>query len=943
MTMAPGSDRWFIAEEKGRIFSFTNDPQAKTPDLFIDLVSAYEKEQIKQHPQASRVHVVYGLAFDPDFENNGYCYITYVLGEDKNRDLNKTPMLDGTRVSRFTVTQMNPPRCDPESEKLIFTWRAGGHNGGCIKFGPDGFLYIATGDATTPKPPDRFQFGQDVSDVHSAILRIDVRQTDGTDKPYSIPPDNPFVNLPGARPEIWAYGFRNPWKMSFDRATGDLWVGDVGWELWEMAYRIQRGGNYGWSVMEGPQIVRPEAKPGPTAILPPTIALPHSKAASITGGFVYRGKRLEQLQGTYVFGDWETRRMWAARHQAGKVTSMQELVDPTLRIVGFGEAHDGELYILDYDDGTIHELIPNQITNTENKFPRKLSDTGIFSSVSDHEPAPGVVPFSISAAQWSDHAVSQYLVALPEQSQIIVHPRNVRVAGTIMNQRLQFPANAVLTKTLSIQLNRDDPDSMRRIETQILHFTGKRWNGYSYRWNQQQTDAHLIEDSGEQIVLSIAHKAASKGLFQQTWRFASRAQCARCHNPWAQHTLAFNLLQLNHERQYGDSSLNQLEALQQIGLITAPLTDDDSRPPKPIDFSGLPQLPNPRDKSVSLDRRARSYLQINCAHCHQHGAGGTASFDIRIDKPLEKTGTLGVRPQQGAFAIHNGKIIAAAEPYRSVLYYRMAKLGPGRMPYIGSSVVDRDGLALIHDWIGQMSDQPDKDSTVKAQRKWLRQLSKLNPTQQNSAIAEHLASTTKALRLATLIDASDRKRKLRSRIVSQALTVRDQNIRDLFERFVPEDQRTRRLGDKVDPNRILTMKGDAKQGEQLFAGSTLQCKQCHNINTKTNGFGPDLTQIGKRSKPQQILESILEPSKFIDPKFVTMMVETTDGQVHVGLLVEKNDSQVVLRNAQKQLQIPAADVLRLSPQRLSLMPNLLVRDLTAQQLADLLAYLTSLK
>src|SRR5262249_15650297 len=133
------------------------------------------------------------------------------------------------------------------------------------------------------------------------------------DKLYKVPADNPFVKLDGARPEIWAYGLRNPWKMSFDFATGDLWVGDVGWESWEMIYRVRKGGNYGWSIIEGPQSVHPDLKRGPTPILPYALCFRHTDAASITGGYVYRGKRLPELAGSYLCGDWMTCKVWSTR------------------------------------------------------------------------------------------------------------------------------------------------------------------------------------------------------------------------------------------------------------------------------------------------------------------------------------------------------------------------------------------------------------------------------------------------------------------------------------------------------------------------------------------------------------------------------------------------------------------------------------------------------
>ena len=206
------------------------------------------------------------------------------------------------------MTDTDPPRIDPKSEKVIFTWLGGGHNGCDLHFGPDGFLYISTGDGTNPNPPDSSTPVRIMSDLSRARSCASTSTGKRTASPTLMPPDNPFLKTPKARPEIWAYGFRNPWRMSFDRQTGDLWVGDVGWELWEMIYRVQKGGNYGWSVMEGPQRVRPESKRGPTPILPPALALPHTESASITGGYVYRGKSYTELAGVYICGDWVTRK-----------------------------------------------------------------------------------------------------------------------------------------------------------------------------------------------------------------------------------------------------------------------------------------------------------------------------------------------------------------------------------------------------------------------------------------------------------------------------------------------------------------------------------------------------------------------------------------------------------------------------------------------------------
>src|SRR5262249_3880472 len=301
---AQGTHRLFVAELPGRVVSFPNDPNNAKVDLALDVA--------KLHPDLT---ALYGLAFHPKFGENRYVYVCYVLQNDRP---------DGSVVSRFAASRTDPPVIDPRSETVILRFWSGGPNGGCLDFGRDGSLYISTGDGAGPSPPDTLKTGQDCSDFLSSILRIDVDHPD-LGRGYRIPPDNPFVNTPGVRPEIWAFGFRNPWRMSIDRATGDLWVGDVGWELWEMVYNVKRGGNYGWSVMEGPQPVHVEGRRGPGPIVPPTKVHPHSEAASITGGYVYQGKRLPELKGAYIYGDYQTGIVWALRCAGETVTWHQEL------------------------------------------------------------------------------------------------------------------------------------------------------------------------------------------------------------------------------------------------------------------------------------------------------------------------------------------------------------------------------------------------------------------------------------------------------------------------------------------------------------------------------------------------------------------------------------------------------------------------------------------
>ncbi|MBX3436092.1 MAG: PQQ-dependent sugar dehydrogenase [Planctomycetaceae bacterium] len=911
ITTAPGMDRLWIAEQGGKVYSFPNRPDVASADLAIDVVQTIEG--VKQ---------LYALTFHPDFERNRYCYLCCIRDSEQE---------DGSRILRFQVSETEPPTIDPASETVMITWLSGGHNGCAIKFGPDGCLYISTGDGTGPNPPDTLQAGQDVSNLLSAILRIDVDHAeDGRN--YRIPPDNPFVDLPGARPEIWAYGFRNPWRMSFDRKTGDLWVGDVGWELWEMLDRVERGGNYGWGVMEGRQPTNPEWPRGPTPILPPTIDHPHSESSSITAGVTYYGTRLPELVGAHIYGDYDTGKIWAARWENGTIAWRQELADTTHRIVGFGDDQTGEMYYLHHIGGTIHRLIPNPDRSQPSSFPQRLSETGLFTSAAHQTPAPGVISYSINAEPWEDGAVAQRFVAVPGEEQI-----------TTAEAGWTFPEDAVLAKTLSWPVGSGDDARLIRLETQVRHFNGKEWQAYSYRWNDEQSDAVLVDAAGEDRMIPIPVPHSSTETENIRWHFASRTECLRCHNPWSGSALAFQTHQLNRQHDYGGVSASQLDTLFHIGLCTPEIVEEQR-----------PALASPRDPQAGLAARARAYLHTNCAHCHRMHAGSSVLSKMQYDLPLEECTMVGERPSQGTFGIPAAHVITPGEPYQSVLLYRISKVGSGRMPHIGSQQVDADGVALIEAWIRSLPSDTGDDQSVDATMiasssgdvTCLVQLQSAADASTAEPLVDHLLSSTSgALRLLRAVDDGRVPPSLVPVVVERGSSHPAIPVRDLFERFLPEEKRVRRLGSVVRPEEILALSGDAAHGRQLFFETEgVQCRNCHQIKNVGRDLGPRLDEIGKKHRLPQLLESILEPSKVIDPKYVMYLVETDDGRIHTGLLVKKDADEVVLRDAQdKLIHIPANQVEQLVAQSTSLMPELLVRDLTAQQLADLLAFLSSLQ
>ncbi|MCH8923118.1 MAG: PQQ-dependent sugar dehydrogenase, partial [Planctomycetes bacterium] len=526
-----------------------------------------------------------------------------------------------------------------------------------------------------------------------------------------IPKDNPVVGRKGARPEVWAYGLRQTWRFDFDPKTGNLWAGEVGQDLWEMVYLIRRGGNYGWSVSEGGHPFRPQRKTGPTPILPPVTFHAHSEARSLTGGYVYRSKRLSDLRGAYVYGDYDTGKIWALRWDGKKVTRRRELVDTQLRIVSIGQDRSGEVYFVDHMGGRLHRLAKARPTAANAaQFPRKLSQTGLFASTKDHRPAAGLIPYSVNAPLWSDAAVKERFIALPGNSQIELDTVTYPQPAPGAPPGWRFPDNTVLVKTFSLEMETGNPASRRRLETRLLHFKhmpgsdevgAQFWRGYTYVWNDAQTDAELLAADGLDRTYTIKDVDAPGGVRKQIWRFPSRAECTLCHTMSAKYSLGVNTLQMNKDHNYGGVVANQLSTLEHLGMFTKKL-------PKPPEE--LPRLVDYRDAKHPVQERARSYLHANCAHCHRKWGGGNAEFQLLSPQPLAEAGVLGVRPGHGNFGLDDPRLIVPGDPGRSIIHHRMDKIGLGRMPHIGSNLVDRQAVDLIARWIKQM---PAEKKTTK--------------------------------------------------------------------------------------------------------------------------------------------------------------------------------------------------------------------------------------
>jgi len=678
LAAAPGTNRLWVAERKGKLLSFVNKPDVQKADLALDLGDKS----------------LYGMTLHPKFKDNGYVFVTWIP------DGSREGIPNGSRVSRFTA-KGEPPTIDRVSEQVIIEWPNGGHNGGCLRFGPDGMLYLVTGDGSGIG--DELQIGQDLTSIFGKLLRLDVDHP-APGKGYGIPADNPFVGTPGARPETWAYGLRQLWRFSFDRATGQLWGGEIGQDLWEMVYHIRKGGNYGWSVQEGTHPFRPERTKGPTPILKPVVEHSHSDFRSITGGFVYRGLRMKELQGHYIYGDFDTGRIWSFQPESNTnvVTNHRELARTTYRLVSWGEDAAGELYLVDFTGGGLHQLVKDDKPDDSAKFPRKLSQTGIFASTKEHAPAPGLLRYSVNSQLWSDHALKERFIAIPGDGKIGLDTITYPQPSPGAPPGWHFPDGTVLVKTFSMEMERGNPATARRLETRLLHFQqfpgtqeygDQYWRGYTYVWNDDQTDAELLDAQGLDRTLKI--KVGGQ-LVEQNYRFPSRAECTLCHTNAAKFALGVNTMQMNRDHDYGGIVANQLATLEHIGLFREPL-------PKPP--AELPKLADYDDASQLLDIRARAYLHSNCSHCHVKWGGGNAEFKLVSTLPLAELGITNVAPGHGGFGLAEPKLLVPGQPDRSMILHRMTLTGLGRMPHIGSREVHVSAVKLIRDWIAGLRDK----------------------------------------------------------------------------------------------------------------------------------------------------------------------------------------------------------------------------------------------
>ncbi len=662
-TAGDGSDRLYVVEQRGRIYSFPERPDAAPSNLtlVLDLVGTV---------RSGGERGLLGLAFHPEFARNGFFYVYHTA---------EPPVCAGdglcTRIARFRASG-SPPVADPESEKLLleFDQPFSNHNGGMMAFGPGGHLWIASGDGGSRGDP--FDNGRDRSSLLGALLRIDVDVAEDAATPYAIPDSNPFRgNTASWREEIWGFGLRNPWRFSFDRETGDLWLGDVGQNEWEEVNHVPasspappvappgEGIDFGWNVCEGEADFEGRDC-GALDAFAPTITYPHDSTGgfSVTGGYVARGPGLPELVGAYLYADFVSGRIWA--HAGGVSTRIASLTD----IASFGEDAAGDLLLVRLSDGGLYRL-ERSAGGAGSSFPATLSETGLFETpVSALVPKPGLVEYEPAAELWSDGAAKQRWLALPGTSEI--------AAAT--DGSFTFPVGSVLVKHFELEV----AGTSRRLETRIELRQQDRWTLFTYRWDAAQQDATLVE----QGVLADV----DPGPALREWYFPGPSDCLGCHTVAAGRVLGPRPRQLNHEVACGTGSENQLDAWRRIGLIRG----QTSAPARVAAHTAL------GDPEASLDGRLRSYLDVNCALCHQPGGPAPGGLDLRVDTPLAQTGLIREPAVAGDLGTPNGLRVEPGEPVESVLYQRLVATDPSlRMPP-GTRMPDLAAASVAAGWIG---------------------------------------------------------------------------------------------------------------------------------------------------------------------------------------------------------------------------------------------------
>jgi glucose/arabinose dehydrogenase len=685
MVLADGINAlMYVVDKTGSIFVFP-DIAAAAPTDVVTLLNINNVVR-NYHEQG-----LLSMAFDPNFAQNGFFYIYYIYGTDDNERA-ANGLYGDAILERWTVNNpLNPTGVIANSkiELLRIPQPGPDHKGGMMQFHPeDGYLYLSVGDGayghsaitSFPQDPRTNNNAQITSNLLGTTIRIQPLAEPVNGAFYAVPSDNPFVNTDGFRPEIWSYGHRNPWRWAFDsEAPYTLWQTEVGQSGFEEVNLIEKGKNYGWPVCEG--LVNRGALGGApdkncsTDFEPPREGYNHPAGFSIIGGVVYRGNRLPELNGHFIFGDYVTKRIWSIVDGEAK-----QLVSDAFpeNIASFGLSSSGnDLLVSTYGaeyggSSSIYRVVDDAVEAAI--IPQWLSQTGLFASTAELIPSHGVIEYSVNSDGWFDGAAVRHFMAVPDNTYIGFDP----------NELWSLPVGSVLVKHFLIATA---DNSEKPFTTSVLFRQESGWQSVNYVWNAAGTDAERVTET---------YDVNDGGLEPRTRTVQSAADCGSCHiGSGSREPLAMHTRQLNRLFDYNGVSDNQLALFDHIGLfdVTTGAADDyDS-------FAALD------DPAASLQQKAKAYLQTNCAHCH-----ASSFMDLRYDTPLEQMRLVNIETTGGQARLR------PFEHSESLIYIYQTVDG-NRMPK-GTRYTNPLAASVFQQWIDAV-DAIQTSITIQASRQTL--------------------------------------------------------------------------------------------------------------------------------------------------------------------------------------------------------------------------------
>lgn len=666
------NDLIYVVDKQGTITVFPNDPNVTTAEA-VTLLDI-RNEVRNYHEQG-----LLSIAFHPQFAQNRYVYMYYIEGGDDN-DKTGNAFSDGV-LQRITLNSASNPTsvvAGSRVDVLRIPQPGPDHKGGMMQFHPlTGMFYMSVGDgaygATAIEPvandPRTNNGAQETSNLLGSFIRLEMLDSPENNSYYRIPADNPFVGDPNVRDEIWSYGHRNPWRWSFDSlAPYTLWETEVGQSGYEEVNIIQMGGNYGWPICEG-TTHRGNAGGDPTVsrscsgdLIAPVEGYVNPGTASIIGGFVYRGSSLAALNGSFIFGDYNSKALWSVA--AGENKTLISNGFPG-NISSFGTDQAGEqIFIsthgLEYGGGVsgIYRVIDRDAQAAT--IPAKLSETGLFADLGSRFPASGVIEYEVNSHGWFDGALVRHFISLP----------NGQTMDFDETDTWALPVGSVLVKHIDIPVSQTETAPL---ETSVLFRQVTGWAAANYQWNAAETDADLVTTS---TAISVEQYLNGQTLMvDRTIR--AGGECGSCHTGVGTRNPR-NLVarQLNTSFNYQGVADNQLDVFDAIGLFSQGI----------MAASSYDAFVDPEDISADVGERAKVYLDTNCVSCH-----GGSLMDLNYDTPLADMGIMNR-------AVNGGQFRMLPFVHSSSVLYGFQVTDSNRMPK-GTTLTNPVAEQLFRDWI----------------------------------------------------------------------------------------------------------------------------------------------------------------------------------------------------------------------------------------------------